>query len=285
MLRLHVFNTGWAHMWDRALYWGGRRELRLLPILAFLIEHPGGLFVFDTGLDPSLAARTRGTGKRLGDRVVRFRSSPEMSLPRRMKEQGLPPEEVRYVALSHLHSDHVGGLHAFPQARVLLTRQEWQAAQSPFGRLRGYLRQQYAGLTPTLVDLPTNASLSPSGMPSDDCGLDCMSDGSLFLVPTFGHTAGHQALLAFLPLGVVLLAGDAVYVRDGYLKPAAQPHAQFPDLEWRSLIALRALVKADPSAIILPAHDSSALQGVARPDIVIEPTSLTPPSEGPGGRP
>jgi N-acyl homoserine lactone hydrolase len=284
MLRLHVFNTGWAYMWDEALYWGGGKEPRPLPILAFLIEHPGGLFVFDTGLGPSLAAHSRALGNRLGDRALHFRSSPEMTLCRRMRERGLPPEEVHYVALSHLHSDHVGSLHAFPQACVLLTRQEWHAAQSPFARLRGYLREQYAGLTPTLVDLPTHASLTPNGMVKDVCGLDCLNDGSLFLVPTFGHTAGHQALLAFLPYGVVLLAGDAVYVRDGYMKPAAQPHAQYPDLAWRSLIALRALAKADPSAIILPAHDSSALRGLERPDIVFEPTSLIPPNASPGVR-
>ncbi len=284
MLRLHVVNTGWAHIWDKDLYWGGRKELRALPVLAFIIEHPRGLFVFDTGLDPSIASRPKTLFAHLSDGAVRFLSSSQMALSQQMRQRGLPPEEVKCVALSHLHCDHSGDLRAFSQASVLVTRQEWQAARSPLGRLKGYWSEHYAGLAPTLVDLPTREGLRPNGMLREHCGIDCLGDGSLVLVPTFGHTAGHQALLVLLPQGVVLLAGDTVYVREGYMKPAAQPRAQYPDVAWRSLIALRALAKADPSAVIIPAHDASVLAGLARQDIVVDPTSLIPPAANPEGR-
>jgi N-acyl homoserine lactone hydrolase len=282
MLRLHVVNTGWAHLWDKDLYWGGRKELRALPVLAFIIEHPRGLFIFDTGLDPSMACRPKTFTTHFSDRAVRFHSSSQMALSQQMRQRGLPPEEVQWVALSHLHCDHTGDLRAFSQASVLVTHQEWRAARSPLGRRKGYWSEHYAGLAPTLVDLPTE-SLTPNGALREHCGIDCLGDGSLFLVPTFGHTAGHQALLVLLPQGVVLLAGDAVYVREGYLRPAAQPRAQYPDVAWRSLIALRALAKADPSAIIIPAHDGNMLLGLARQDIVVDPTSLIPPAVSPGG--
>jgi metal-dependent hydrolase (beta-lactamase superfamily II) len=152
MLRLHVVNTGWAYIWDKDLYWGGRKELRALPVLAFIIEHPRGLLIFDTGLDPSIAARPRTLTTRFGDCAVRFRSSSEMALSQQMRERGLPSEDVKCVALSHLHCDHTGDLRAFSQAAILVTHQEWQAARSPFGRVKGYGREQYAGLAPTLVD-------------------------------------------------------------------------------------------------------------------------------------
>jgi glyoxylase-like metal-dependent hydrolase (beta-lactamase superfamily II) len=207
-----------------------------------------------------------------------------MALSQQMRERGLPPEEVKCVALSHLHSDHTGDLRAFSRATVLVTHQEWRTARSPFGRVTRYWGQQYAGLAPTLVDLPTQKALTIDAVLGEGSGMDCLGDGSLFLVPTFGHTAGHQALLVLLPQGVVLLAADAVYVREGYMKPAAQPRAQYPDVAWRSLIALRALAKADPSATIIPAHDGSVLLGLARQDIVVDPTSLVPPAASPGGR-
>ncbi len=284
MLRLQVFNTGWIHMLEKDLFVGGRNEVRTLPVLSFVIEHPRGLFVFDTGLNPSLVPHSRRFVGRPSERVIRFQSAAEMTLSVQMQERGLSPEDVTHVALSHLHCDHTGDLRAFPQAQVLLTRQEWQAAQSPLRRLRGNLDPRYSGLSPTLIDLPVDDSSTPGKIPKGSYSLDCMGDGSLVLVPTFGHTPGHQSLLLFLPHGVVLLAGDAVYVREGYTKPAAQPHARCPDIAWRSLIALRALAKADPSAIILPAHDSRMLRGLERPDMVIDHTGLSPPVATPSRR-
>lgn len=270
MLRLHVFNTGWAYTSDKFLYLGGDHTPRTLPVQCFVLEHPQALLVFDTGLCASVATQPQeGTGWP-NQRAIRFHSSPGMDLAKQMRTRGLFPEDVAYVVLSHLHRDHIGALQAFPQAQVLLTREEWHAAQSPLRRWRGYLNREYARFKIVLLDLPLFDHPPPNVLPKGSYGLDLMGDGTLLAVPTFGHTAGHQSLLAFLPQGVVLLAGDAVYVREGYVKPAAQPRAHCPDMAWRSLMGIHALAKGEPTAIILPTHDDSMLHGLQRPDIVTD---------------
>ena len=269
MLRLQVFNTGWVTMQEKYLYVGGGNATRTLPVLSFVVEHPRSLLVFDTGLNAAFAIHPRQYTGWLFDRLIPFRSSPGMNLSAQMRTRGLAPGDVAYVVLSHLHYDHTGDLRAFPQAQLLLTCQEWAAAQLPFKHLRGYLAKEYAGLAFTLLDFPVWNGSALDQVLKGNYGLDLMGDGNLILVPTFGHTHGHQSLLVFLPHGIVLLAGDAVYVRESYAKPAAQPYAHAPDTAWRSLTGLRALARGDPSAIILPAHDASMLQGLERPDIVI----------------
>jgi glyoxylase-like metal-dependent hydrolase (beta-lactamase superfamily II) len=276
MLRLHVFNTGWAYTSDKSLYLGGDNTTRTLPVQCFVLEHPRGLLVFDTGLYAISVAPPGQHAGWVNERAIRFRSLPGMNLATQMRTRGLFPEDVAYVVLSHLHRDHTGDLQAFPQAQVLLTRQEWQAAQSPLRRWRGYRGREYAGSKLVLLDLPLFDHPPPNVLPKGSYGLDLMGDGTLLAVPTFGHTAGHQSLLAFLPQGVVLLAGDAVYVREGYIKPAAQPRAHCPDMAWRSLMGIHALAKGEPTAIILPTHDDSMLHGLQRPDIVTDSTYPTP---------
>jgi N-acyl homoserine lactone hydrolase len=284
MLRLQVFNTGWVSIREKHLYVGGGNAMRTLPVLSFVVEHPLGLLLFDTGLNAAFATHPRQYVGWPNDRLTRFRSSPGMHLSAQMRTRSLAPEDVAYIVLSHLHYDHTGDLRAFPQAQVLLARQEWQAAQSPLRRLRGYLEKEYTGLNLALLDFDVHNSPTPDEILKGNYGLDLVGDGSLILVPTFGHTSGHQSLLVFLPRGVVLLAGDAVYVREGYARPAAQPYAHYPDVAWRSLIGLRALAKGDPSAIILPTHDGSVLHGLERPDIVVGDARMTPQVSNPDRR-
>jgi glyoxylase-like metal-dependent hydrolase (beta-lactamase superfamily II) len=269
MLRLHVFNPGGVTLREERLYLGGERTPHTLPVLCFVAEHPRGLVVFDAGLHAAFGTAPRRYVGPLTDLALPFRSRPGMTLSAQMELHGLCSESVTHVVLSHLHFDHTGDLRAFSRAQRYVARQEWQAAQSRLSRLRGYLRKEYAGLPFTLLDLSLRNGLTLEQVSRDGYGVDLMGDGSLIVVPTFGHTPGHQSLLVFLSYGAVLLAGDAVYARAGYARPAAQPCARSPDVAWRTLMAVRALAKGDPNALILPAHDDSALRDLRRPDVLV----------------
>jgi N-acyl homoserine lactone hydrolase len=276
MLVLHIFNTGWVSVSERQLYVGGGRGVRTLPVLSFAVEHPRGLVVFDTGLNAAFSTHPRRYAGWQNERVVRFRSSPGMHLSQQMKDYGLAPQDVTHVVLSHLHYDHTGDLSAFSRARVLTTRQEREAARAPFSALRGYLPHEFAQTELVPLNLATDVSPSLSDIAQCLYGHDLMADGTLVVVPTFGHTPGHQSLLAFLPHGVTLLAGDAVFANESYIRPAAQPHPRCVDLAWRSLIGLRALSKGAPQALIVPSHDDTVLHGLERPDVVVHDTRVPP---------
>lgn len=167
-----------------------------LPVHAFAVEHPDGVCLFDTG--QTARATTSGYHQRWHPylRLARFELEPDDEVGAQ-----LDPESVRWVVLSHLHTDHVGGLAAFSRAEVLVTEAEWERATGMRGRLRGYVPQHWPpGLEPVLVRFGGPAA---GPFPASH---DVAQDGSLLMVPLAGHTPGHAGLLVD---GSILLAGDA----------------------------------------------------------------------------
>ena len=123
-----------------------------------------------------------------------------------MSALGIPPEDVRWVVLSHLHTDHAGGLAPFASAEVIVPRLEWERASGVRGRVRGYLPQEWpAGLAPRLVDFEAPPVGPFAG------SHDVVGDGNLLLVPTPGHTPGHAALLVRGESQTWLLGGDLAH--------------------------------------------------------------------------
>lgn len=179
----------------------------VLPVNVFLIEHHDGLCVFDAGQ----SARAAGPGyiSRWHPflRLARFELAQSDEAGAQIRALGHDPGSVRRVVLSHLHTDHVGGIEAFPNAEILVTRAEWERFRGLRGRLRGYLPQHWpAGFEPTLVELD-GPPIGPLPASQDLCG-----DGSLVIVALPGHTPGHIGLLAKGPDGrSYLLAGDAAH--------------------------------------------------------------------------
>jgi metallo-beta-lactamase superfamily protein len=110
-----------------------------LPIHAWAIEHPEGVIVVDTGEVaagsdphhyPALNPYLR--------RATRFDIAREDEIDAQLRRAGLAMEQVRWVVLTHLHTDHAGGLGFFRDAEVIMSREEWDAARGIRGRGRGY---------------------------------------------------------------------------------------------------------------------------------------------------
>jgi glyoxylase-like metal-dependent hydrolase (beta-lactamase superfamily II) len=175
-----------------------------LPVNVFLVEHSQGLCLFDTG--QTARAAEPGYFPRLYPffRLSRFELTPEDEVAAQLPRLGYRVEDVRWIVLSHLHTDHVGGLRAFRDAEVLVSRREWDDAQGLGGRLRGYLPQYWpAGIDARLVDF-TGPAVGP--FPASH---DIVGDNSLMLVPSPGHTRGHMSLLVREGSQFFLFGGDA----------------------------------------------------------------------------
>ena len=145
-----------------------------VPVTSFLVDHPRGRLLFDTGVH--CRARLDPVGRLGAERVKRLtvKSNEGDDVVPQLARLGLTPADVRYVANSHLHFDHCGGNEFFPRATFLVQRPELEAARRP-------------GFVP---------SYSPSPIDFDhaldyrmlDGEHDVFGDGAVILIPTYGHT-------------------------------------------------------------------------------------------------
>ena len=172
-----------------------------LPIPSYLIEHPKGRAVFDTGMHPQ--CRTDAAG-RLGERVARIfgfeQYGPQDDVKSRLESIDRDPGKVDFIVNSHLHFDHAGGNELVPNATMVVQRREWQAAQDPETAAKvGFFKADFDHGHP---------------VKQVEGEHDLFGDGSVVCIPTYGHTAGHQSLRVKLDGGDVVITADACYMRE-----------------------------------------------------------------------
>jgi glyoxylase-like metal-dependent hydrolase (beta-lactamase superfamily II) len=174
-----------------------------VPIECFLVVHPRGRLLFDTGLH--CATLTNMLGRYGPERAKRFgvHSRPGDDVVSQLGRLGLVPADIAYVANSHWHFDHCGGNEFFPEATILVQAREMQAARSPEILAQGRYR-------PSAPDFEHPLRYQPV-----DGEHDVFGDGSAVLIPTYGHTPGHQSLLVRPGRdGRIVFAADACYTRE-----------------------------------------------------------------------
>jgi glyoxylase-like metal-dependent hydrolase (beta-lactamase superfamily II) len=211
-----------------------------IPIPAFLLTHPRGNVLFDTGLHAAGVSdpwgRWGGLNKALAPLLT-----PEDHIRHQLALLDVKPQDIRYVVNSHLHHDHSGGNEAFPTATFLVQRAEFAAIKDPH-------------LVKTVGYLPADCTLDVS-YEMIDGEHDIFGDGLLVLTPTPGHTPGHQSLRVTLPSGQrMVLAGDACYLRE------TLQHRRLPKVVWDRAMAVETLqqlgqLQAVPGTLFIPGHD------------------------------
>lgn len=176
-----------------------------LPVNVFLIDHPDGLCLVDAGQTAESTVPGYFAAWYPFFRLARFELTDADEAANQIALAGYPLKSVRWVVLTHMHTDHVGGLAPFRDAEVIVGRGEWDAAQGVGGRIRGYLPHKWpAGLHVVPVDF-NGPPVGPFQRSYDVAG-----DGTLVYVPLPGHTRGHAALLVRARSGhSYLCAGDA----------------------------------------------------------------------------
>jgi N-acyl homoserine lactone hydrolase len=224
-----------------------------IPVICFLIAHPRGNVLVDTGVHRQALADPVG---RLGERragLFRLRSAPGDHVVSQLALLGLDPADIRYVVNSHFHFDHCGGNEFFPQSTFLVQRPEMEAA-----------RQVLAGVqiryspSPIDFDLPLEYRLV-------DGEHDVFGDGQLVLLPTYGHTPGHQSVLVRAAKDTQLvLTADACYTRENMDRDVLPNVLWDPQEMSRSLARLRDL-RDRGGATVIYGHDAAQWQELRRP--------------------
>jgi len=245
------------------LWWLGtsQRWTESLPINVYVIRHGGRVILFDAGQDRRSVTDDDyfpgGLAGLLYRRLARFDIEPGDTLVARLAELGIQPGEVTTVVLSHLHQDHIGGIAEFPNATLVVSRDEWDAAMAPRSELAGFLREHIdqPGLS---WDRISFSALPDAGLAPFDEGYALHGDRALTLLPLAGHTPGSMGLLVRVPgIAPVFLVGDLSYdihLLDDELVPGAGDRARMVDTTRR----VNMLRRRTPGLVVLAAHDPGA---------------------------
>jgi glyoxylase-like metal-dependent hydrolase (beta-lactamase superfamily II) len=195
-----------------------------IVVTGFLIRHPRGIFVFDTGfgqMTSELTTLYRTVRRDVVDALART---------------GVAPKDIAAIANCHLHFDHGGGNHRFPGTTILAQKVELELARGPDHTIPA-----------DVCDFPRARFEEIEG--------DADPLPGLRIIPTPGHTKGHQSLVVETKQGRVILAGQSQnlasdHAIDAFARELAlrgEPHAAYPS--WMDRFA-----ELDPWRVLF-AHD------------------------------
>jgi len=166
-----------------------------MPDPCFVIRHPKGTLLWDTGLGDKFAANKDGADPLPGIHVT-----VPVTLVGQLKLLGLAPTDITYVAFSHFHFDHTGNANLFGTATWIMNKTELAAAEGPSPPM---------GVDANLVGAHKGAKTVET-----DGDYDVFGDGSVTILKAPGHTPGHQVLeIRLAKTGVVILSGDLYHQR------------------------------------------------------------------------
>ncbi len=261
-LSVYAFTCGWLTV-PAALLLAGEKGKLTVPVPVYLIDHPKGRVLFDTGLhvdtqtDPD-----RRLGRLAPYHTVRFTAGEEIAT--RLQALEVAPGSIDFIINSHLHFDHCGGNEQLPNATLLVQRREWEAGHDADLIERVYYE-------PRDYDHGHRVRLL-------DGEHDVFGDGSVTCIPTHGHTPGHQSLRVCLGGRDFVMTGDACYLRrtleDFHLPTSMYDREQM----LASIRRLRAL--RDAGALVITGHDPEMWQTIPQaPARLADATSAAPAGE------
>ena len=192
--KLYIINCGEGVAGDISRWSPGVNVGKSMDFVdnCYLIHHTQGWLLWDTGITDAIAAKPDGEAP-ADPRMTHWRRPK--TLASQLEMLGVKPADIKYVAVSHTHPDHIGNVEMFPQTMLLVQKAEYEWP-SPLGVGRFKPEHPVTKL---------------------EGDYDVFGDGSVTILATPGHTPGHQSLLLKLPnTGAIVLSGDAVHFKSNW---------------------------------------------------------------------
>jgi glyoxylase-like metal-dependent hydrolase (beta-lactamase superfamily II) len=269
MTRIHPIRTGLVQVRQAQMESRGSGLARLtamlfdeewtgwLPIYAWAIEHDEGVIVVDTG--ETARVHERGYHPRWHPfyrRAVHFSVHPDEELGPQLRALGIGPRDVRQVVLTHLHTDHAGGLIHVTGSRVWVAREELQRASGVGGRVQGYLPHRW----PKWCE-PESIRFEPAAIGPFQHAMRLTAAGDVIVLPTPGHTPHHVSVLVSGDPSF-LLAGDTSYNEALLIAGKVDGVSPDPTVSKGTLTRIVELANERP-LVYLPSHDPESATRLA----------------------
>ncbi|MGL4581472.1 MAG: MBL fold metallo-hydrolase, partial [Flavobacterium sp.] len=190
--------------------------------------------------------------------AVGFRLDANSTAVEQIRRKGLDPSHVTDIILSHLDCDHIGGIIDFPNARVHLSKAEYDNYLSANPR---YVRT----LLPEDSELVMYADYTELWNGLKVIKLD-IAEVKVYLTPLYGHTLGHCGVVYYAQQQWWLYVGDAYYLREELTNPNHPIHqltsarADDNDLRIASLEVIKRFVVTHPDVNVYGYHDPEEIK-------------------------
>jgi len=233
-----------------------------LPIYAWAIEHPEGIIVIDTGESAKAASPGYFPAWHPFLKNAIFQVEPEQEVGFQLEAIGIRPHEVRWVILTHFHTDHAGGLGHFPKSEIVVVRRAFALASGFAGQARGFLPNHWpAWFAPKLIDLaPHPFGAFPQSFPLTKAG-------DVVVIGTSGHTNSHISVILQDADVSYFFAGDTSYSQQLMLDQTIDGVALNGQEAKQTLERIREFAHATP-CIYLPTHDPESGHRLAMKKVV-----------------
>jgi len=273
-MRMHVIQTGTVAVPPNQRQGKGTGVLRIintftdrrwtepLPIYAWVIEHPKGVIVIDTGETAKATEPGYFPAWHPYFKKVREWVTPEQEVGPQLQALGIRPNDVRWVIMTHLHTDHAGGLRHFPKSEILVMRRAFELASGFAGQVRGFLPQHWPSwFAPKLIDL------APDPFGPFPGSFQVTGTADVIIVPTSGHTDAHVSVVVQDSDATYFLAGDASYTQRLMLDQQIDGVGLNAQEARQTLQRIRQFVQTTPT-VYLPTHDPESSNRFAAKSVV-----------------
>jgi len=237
-----------------------------LPIYAWVLEHDEGLIVVDTGETSRVHEKGyHPSWHPFYRRAVNFSVHPEEEIGPQLRARGIAARDVRQVVLTHLHTDHAGGLIHLTGSKMWVASEELRRASGFGGRMQGYLPHRWPKWWQ-----PESVRFEDRPLGPFQQSMSLTKRGAVLVIPTPGHTPHHISVVV-CGSPSYLIAGDTSY--NQRLLVEGKVDGVSPDVEVsrQTLTRIRALAKERP-LVYLPSHDPESEQRLVRNSLLQEKT-------------
>lgn len=224
-----------------------------IPIMAWAIEHAEGVIIVDTG--------EHSANKGTFAVQARYNIIPEQEIGAQLTRLGLA-SKVSKVVLTHLHGDHMDGIKDFRNTPIWVSQREYAPFQQSKGSFLGKLGIQlpdwFQPNTITFRDEPRGPFAQSYPL---------TADGTIFAIPTPGHTAGHMSVVVVDEGIHYFIAGDVTYKESCLLTQKLEGPSLEVALHRDTLKRSLAYTQQYPT-VFLPSHDPESARRLAAKQIV-----------------
>ncbi|HTO43549.1 MAG TPA: N-acyl homoserine lactonase family protein [Burkholderiales bacterium] len=215
-MKLYAFSSGALTIGKGVLQNFGPMDPPIkIPVGFYVIHHPKGNVLFDTGNNDKIITDPSYWGPMF--KAISPVNTPDMAIDVQLKKIGMSPDDIKYVVVSHMHLDHGGNVAKFPHSTLIIQKDEINMAFFPPEPYAGpYIPGDAMALrSPTGSNQPNAMNM----VVLDKQDMDVFGDGSVIVKNWQGHTAGSQMMLVRLrKTGPIILTGDNVYFRENVEK-------------------------------------------------------------------